>query len=125
MDNESKPKELKSIPFDPSKIGRKAVDIITDQNSVKQTAARLYDKLNSLYASVHFDGREEKIEAVNLLEKAIKNGVHPNQILFKMKQLEEKVEFKTKLFNVINGKFWEREFVKPITYHEYDPKKFL
>lgn len=125
MDNESKPRELKSIPFDPSKIGKKATDIISDQNVSRKTAAELYDRLNSMYASVHFDGREEKIEAVNLLEKAIKQGVKPGQIMFKMKQLEEKVEFKTKLFNVINGKFWEREFVKPITYHEYDPKKFL
>lgn len=93
--------------------------------NLREVARNLFEQLSSIYSSPHFPNQEERLQAILALEKALNEGVNPDLMLLKMKQLADKTEFKTKVSNTIINKYWEMTIVQGVVAKVFDINKEL
>jgi hypothetical protein len=97
----------------------------TPEQRLRKVSKILFEKLSSIYSSPHFPNPDERLQAILVLENALKENVDPMMMIEKMKLLEAKTQFKTKVHNVIVNKFWEMTLKPSVRATMYDPKNNL
>lgn len=84
----------------------------------------IYWELNKIYSSEHNEGPDEVRVAIDLL----KNAVHAHHVskatlIEKLMQMTRKLNEsgmrKTKLFNVIYSRYWEKVFIETVPIREF------
>jgi hypothetical protein len=125
--DESKFKPLAIIPVDLRRqqmiAGGKDPD--APEQKMFRVGEALFDKLAAIYSSPHFCTEDEKMKTIDFLVKTLKQGIPPELMITKMKQLADKTDFKTKVNNVIMGKYWERQIAPSVKYVPWDINKNL
>lgn len=88
------------------------------------TSVELYWELNKLYGSKHNDDINERNRAMSTLADVMSRGITATFLLGKMKQMvfefsADRGNFKGKLSETIENRYWEKNFVQPIPQRSY------
>jgi hypothetical protein len=86
------------------------------------TPAEIYDTLSAQYASPYPDKLDDRNNAIKFLGAYFKE--HPDKLPHlkpKLEQLMHKQKnMKVKFASIITDKYWEKEYVKPISVRRYN-----
>ncbi len=121
-------KPLRGIPVDilnKAKAFSQSSGEESSDQKIRRVGHILFDKLSAIYSSAYFSSEDEIDRAVDFLVIALKNGVDPELMIKKMKQLSSRTDFKTKPHNPILGKYWERDIIPTVNLIPFDIKKNL
>ncbi len=86
------------------------------------TVEEFYNKLSSVYSSPYPDKPDETSTAMSVLSNAwLRQNVKDEVFYEKLKQMMNLQKgMKTKFSTAVIDKYWEKNFIKPITYRTYD-----